>query len=480
MPRLPRVFALIVAVAIAVVGLISAANRPATAQDASPPAGEAPEPVPYVDADERELALLDVSEVVDPFDDAPAGAEAEAGERRVLVAVAVENTGDDPLPLNPATILLRDTAGFLYGVDPDLQGELESASDPDADPIGPALEEGDVAPGDTVDGTLGFVVDEDADLSEVLFVPETGRLLVIADLGDDGGLGVGEGTARDDDEDEADATRTPRRRATATPADAEPTSPAADDDDDVDVDPTPIPAPAATEVPPAPAPTEAPPADVDSDGDGLTDDEEAEIGTDPTAIDSDGDGLFDGDEISRGTNPFLPDTDEDGVLDGDEVLTAGTDATLADTDGDGLGDADEAIAGTDPFVVDTDGDGLTDGEEVVRGSDPLAGGAEPTADADAEGTAATEPDGTEEPAVTETAGGDGGGVGADTDDDGLTDAEEATLGTNPNVADTEADGVPDGDEVNQYGTNPLVADSDGDGISDLNEVIAAPTSTPTP
>ena len=46
----------------------------------------------------------------------------------------------------------------------------------------------------------------------------------------------------------------------------------------------------------------------------------------------------------------------------------------------------------------------------------------------------------------------------DTDGDGLTDAEEEVLGTDPNVADTDGDGFDDGVEVNQ-GTNPLVSES---------------------
>jgi len=41
----------------------------------------------------------------------------------------------------------------------------------------------------------------------------------------------------------------------------------------------------------------------DSDGDGLTDLEEAELGTDPDVADSDGDGYSDGDEIEAGTDP---------------------------------------------------------------------------------------------------------------------------------------------------------------------------------
>ena len=57
----------------------------------------------------------------------------------------------------------------------------------------------------------------------------------------------------------------------------------------------------------------------DSDGDGLTDEEEANIGTNPNLADSDGDGLIDSDEIDRGTNPLDPDTDGDGFSDFDEI-----------------------------------------------------------------------------------------------------------------------------------------------------------------
>ena len=58
----------------------------------------------------------------------------------------------------------------------------------------------------------------------------------------------------------------------------------------------------------------------------------------------------------------------------------------------------------------------------------------------------------------------------DGDGDGLADDDEAARGTNPAVADTDGDGVKDGDEVNVHGSNPLATDSDGDGLSDGFEV----------
>jgi hypothetical protein len=46
------------------------------------------------------------------------------------------------------------------------------------------------------------------------------------------------------------------------------------------------------------------PEDVDTDSDGLTDDQEADLGTDPTSDDSDGDCTLDGDEVEAGTDPL--------------------------------------------------------------------------------------------------------------------------------------------------------------------------------
>jgi hypothetical protein len=58
----------------------------------------------------------------------------------------------------------------------------------------------------------------------------------------------------------------------------------------------------------------------------------------------------------------------------------------------------------------------------------------------------------------------------DSDDDGLTDAEENIAGTNINIVDTDSDGLSDYEEVKIYKTNPLSADTDGDGYLDGAEV----------
>jgi hypothetical protein len=130
----------------------------------------------------------------------------------------------------------------------------------------------------------------------------------------------------------------------------------------------------------------------DSDGDGLTDAEEAVLHTSPVKADTDGDGV--GDKIEHvlqytGSefNPLVfgkftecstlklpfPDTDQDGLNDCEEAVE-GTSAYLQDTDQDGLPDGLEVLRGVFPLVddrlYDTDGDGMKNGLELEQGTDP--------------------------------------------------------------------------------------------------------------
>jgi hypothetical protein len=59
----------------------------------------------------------------------------------------------------------------------------------------------------------------------------------------------------------------------------------------------------------------------------------------------------------------------------------------------------------------------------------------------------------------------------DDDRDGLTNAEEAELGTNPHSFDTDNDSLSDIIEVRTMKTDPKKADTDGDGFSDGQEVL---------
>ncbi len=118
---------------------------------------------------------------------------------------------------------------------------------------------------------------------------------------------------------------------------------------------------------------------------------------------------------------------------------------MQDTDGDGLPDSYEMIIGTDLENADTDGDGLSDGYEVLYASlNPCDKYTMKNGILDAD---------------------------LDLDQDGLTTLEEYQLDTDPLEADTDKDGLTDGDELSKYHTDPLKYDTDGDGIGDGNEIV---------
>jgi hypothetical protein len=113
-----------------------------------------------------------------------------------------------------------------------------------------------------------------------------------------------------------------------------------------------------------------------------------------------------------------------------------------DSDNDGLSNDDEVIYGTDINNEDTDGDSLNDGDEVLTYlTNPLV------ADTDIDGM----PDGYETNAALDPLVNDSEG---DKDGDGLTNINEMLANTDPNNPDTDGDGISD-----EADSNPLVANS---------------------
>lgn len=180
--------------------------------------------------------------------------------------------------------------------------------------------------------------------------------------------------------------------------------------------------------------------------------------------DADGDKLINLNEFIYGTDPTKPDTDNDGFNDFDEIknffdpLTPGK--TYLDFDADGLPDWWETKYGFNTSFAngqkDSDDDGLSNLQEYTYGTNPL------NPDTDGDGFK----DGYE---VDRNFNPLGGGP-LDGDKDGLTDIQEKLYGADQNKADTDDDGLKDGDEVSIYHTNPLKADTDGDGFKDGAEV----------
>lgn len=115
------------------------------------------------------------------------------------------------------------------------------------------------------------------------------------------------------------------------------------------------------------------------------------------------------------------------------------DPAPGDADSDGLADVYEgAHACLDPLTpdatADPDGDGLENAQEEFLATDPCV---------------------------------------HDTDGDGLGDGTEDTLGTDPLAPDSDGDGITDGGDLAQ-GTSPLSPDTDGDGFKDKPATSHAP------
>ena len=120
--------------------------------------------------------------------------------------------------------------------------------------------------------------------------------------------------------------------------------------------------------------------------------------------------------------PYItPNLGSDLDLTDEQLIDVGW--TRADTDGDGVTDAvDNCPQDPNPGQTDTDGDGVGDACD------------------------------------------------SDIDGDGLDNAMELSLGTDPVNPDSDGDGLTDGEEVNLYLTDPLKTDSDGDFLGDGVEV----------
>lgn len=130
---------------------------------------------------------------------------------------------------------------------------------------------------------------------------------------------------------------------------------------------------------------------LDDDGDGLVNAYEKMLGTDKDNPDTDGDGLTDWQEVVfTGTDPLKFDSVTEGISDakadsdGDGLSNAkeielGTNSQNVDTDSDGLSDYDEInVYGTNPIKKDTDDDGIEDWDEVKLGLDPKSSASDGT------------------------------------------------------------------------------------------------------
>lgn len=242
-------------------------------------------------------------------------------------------------------------------------------------------------------------------------------------------------------------------------------------------------------------------ADSDNDNDKLTNLNEYVLGTNPNASDTDKDGLDDYKEFlsiannGTATDPLNDDTDNDDISDGREFfgnykqgIIIKTDPLNPDSDNDGLSDKEEQDGATisvdsvnvivlsDPTEIHSDTDGISDNEELCLTVDaeeiPNCIKTNPSAnDTDGDGIDdEVEIDGfnivvngieihvTSNPTLK------------DSNNDGLEDGFKKLNNLDPNLDDTDGDGLSDFNELNTYKTDPSMSDSDEDGIADNIEL----------
>jgi hypothetical protein len=198
----------------------------------------------------------------------------------------------------------------------------------------------------------------------------------------------------------------------------------------------------------------------DTDGDGVIDENDNcpnTANSDQTDTDGDGmgnvcdsdddnDGLTDEKEGEIGTDPLDPDTDNDGILDGQDNCPKTSNQNQADKDNDGIGDACDPTdnssspsSGSTPSTPkDTDSDGIPDGQDNCKNV------ANPSqADNDNDGI--------------------GDACDSDDDNDGLSDADEGKKGTDPKNPDTDHDGTKDGDDAAPLNQDERASSGEEDG-----------------
>ena len=237
------------------------------------------------------------------------------------------------------------------------------------------------------------------------------------------------------------------------------------------------------------------PSTVDSDGDGIADVRDNCPSLSSTDLrDNDRDGVEN--VCDNCVNAFNPDqrnadgdsygnacdgdADDDGLMNTEEVALFGTDPFNWDTDGDGISDltdncklnanADQSDNGSDLYGnacdPDDDNDGLTDAEENRLGTDPLRN------DTDGDGIGDDSDNCKLTPNLNQSDNGDHDGVGDACDNCPTTwnpdqkNSDRDSIGDACD-ADDDNDTIPDGDDNCPLLYNPTQVDRDGDGIGDV-------------
>ena len=126
-------------------------------------AQEVGDTVAITDIDGNEIGSVTVEDIIDPFEDMEQNPD--AGLRFLSIELTIENTGDDPLPVDPGNMALVDESGIIYSdVAVDRTDNLDS------------IEASELESGDTLTGALEIGFPEDGEIAQMIWLVGTGQL----------------------------------------------------------------------------------------------------------------------------------------------------------------------------------------------------------------------------------------------------------------------------------------------------------------
>jgi hypothetical protein len=147
--------------------------------------------VPVTDEEGAAVGSITVTEVIDPFTEFDPAYPPEEGGRYIAVNVAFDADAGNRFDITPYSIVLQDDAGFLWN-----QASMVLAEDA----LIPELSSQTLGPGSRVTGVVGFVVPEGRTPAQVLYQPESSRLIPLLNLTGEEPPALGEAVAINDSE----------------------------------------------------------------------------------------------------------------------------------------------------------------------------------------------------------------------------------------------------------------------------------------
>ncbi len=168
---------------IAALGMTLALMGPvaAGAQTASPvtvagtPGPAVGQAVHYIGSDGAEIGSVTLVAYTEPFEMYAPNSPPDHGFHYVLVQISIQNTGPRVLQVDPGAFHLVDAQGFVTDPRSINRGDQADAL--------PDLQSQDLNSGDTISGVVGFEALNGVPLTELVFTPDSDRMITVATLG---------------------------------------------------------------------------------------------------------------------------------------------------------------------------------------------------------------------------------------------------------------------------------------------------------